>query len=65
MPKLNALRDWLIAQRVKTADGTGLARAIDYTLKRWPALMRYVDNGALPGPPHSPCIIAFDMASSK
>ena len=48
MPKLSALRDWLIAQRVKTADGTGLARAIDYSLKRWPALMRYVDNGALP-----------------
>ena len=48
MPKLSALRDWLIAQRVKTADGTGLARAIDYSLKRWPALMRYVGNGALP-----------------
>ena len=47
-PKLSALRDWLIAQRVKTADGTGLARAIDYSLKRWPALMRYVDHGALP-----------------
>ena len=48
MPKLIALHAWLIAQRVKTADGTGLARAIDYSLKRWPALMRYVDNGALP-----------------
>jgi transposase len=47
-PKLTALRDWLIAQRVKTADGTGLARAIDYSLKRLLALMRYVDNGALP-----------------
>ena len=23
-------------------------KAIDYSLKRWPALMRYVDNGALP-----------------
>ena len=48
MPKLSALRDWLVAQRVKTAEGTGLARAIDYSLKRWPALMRYVDDGALP-----------------
>lgn len=47
-PKLSALRDWLIAQRVKAADGTGLARAIDYGLKRRPALIRYVDNGALP-----------------
>ena len=47
-PKLSALRDWLIAQRLKTADGSGLARAIDYSLKRWPALIRYVDRGSLP-----------------
>ena len=47
-PKLRALREWLIAQRLKTADGTGLARAIDYSLKRWPALIRYIDNGILP-----------------
>ena len=39
---------WLIARRVKTADGTGLARAVDYTLKRWPALIRYVGYGHLP-----------------
>ncbi|SBT07894.1 conserved hypothetical protein [Candidatus Propionivibrio aalborgensis] len=38
LPKLNALHDWLIDQRLKTADGSGLARAIDYSLKRWPAL---------------------------
>lgn len=48
LPKLNALHDWLIAQRLKTADGSGLARAIDYSLKRWPALIRYVDSGILP-----------------
>ena len=48
VPKLKALRDWLMAQRLKTADGTGLARAIDYSLKRWPALVRYVDCGTLP-----------------
>ena len=48
LPKLNALREWLIAQRVKTADGTGLARAIGYTLKRWPALIRYVGHGHFP-----------------
>jgi hypothetical protein len=29
-------------------DGSGLARAIDYSLKRWPALIRYVDSGHLP-----------------
>ncbi len=48
LPRLNAWHEWLIAQRVKTADGTGLARAIDYTLKRWPALLRYVGDGRLP-----------------
>ncbi|MBK9027872.1 MAG: transposase [Propionivibrio sp.] len=48
LPKLNALHDWLIDQRLKTADGSGLARAIDYSLKRWPALIRYVDSGAYP-----------------
>lgn len=48
MPRLKALHEWLIAQRVKTADGCGLARAIDYTLKRWPALIRYLDQGDLP-----------------
>lgn len=48
VPKLKALQEWLIAQRLKTADGTGLARAIDYSLKRWPALVRYVDCGTMP-----------------
>ena len=47
-PKLTSLHDWLIAQRMKTADGSGLARAIDYSLKRWHALIRYVDSGSLP-----------------
>jgi transposase len=47
-PKLKALHEWLIERRLKTADGTGLARAIDYSLKRWPALVRYVDSGNLP-----------------
>lgn len=48
VPKLKTLQEWLITQRLKIADGTGLARAIDYCLKRWPALMRYVDGGTLP-----------------
>ena len=48
LPRLTQLHDWLVAQRVRTANGTGLARAIDYSLKRWPAVLRYVDNGELP-----------------
>jgi transposase len=47
-PRLKAWREWLIGQRVKTADGSGLARAIDYTLKRWEALARYVLRGDVP-----------------
>ena len=47
-PKLKSMHDWLIERRLKTADGTGLARAIDYSLKRWPALVRYAENGHLP-----------------
>lgn len=48
LPRLQALHDWLIGQRVTAADGTGLARAIDYSLKRWPAIRRYVGGGELP-----------------
>lgn len=48
LPRLTELHGWLVAQRVRTADGTGIARAIDYTLKRWPAVLRYADNGELP-----------------
>ena len=31
----------LRATRINAAEGSGLARAIDYSLKRWPALVRY------------------------
>jgi hypothetical protein len=30
------------------ADGSGTAKAIDHALKRWPALIPYVDSGTLP-----------------
>ena len=43
-----ALHAWLIAQRSKVVDGGPTAKAIDYTLKRWAALMRYLDDPALP-----------------
>jgi len=29
-------------------DNTGIARALDYSLKRWVALTRYLDDGNLP-----------------
>jgi len=47
-PALNALHEWLIQTRIKTANGGGSAKALDYTLKRWPSLIRYAETGHLP-----------------
>ena len=47
-PLLGALHAWLLAQRQVLTDGTASANAFDYALKRWPALVRYVDNASLP-----------------
>lgn len=47
-PIAQALHDWLTAQRARVADGTATARAIDYSLKRWDALTRYLADPALP-----------------
>lgn len=30
------------------AEGSGIAKAIDYSIKRWPALARYAGDGNLP-----------------
>ncbi|OIQ79865.1 transposase IS66 family protein [mine drainage metagenome] len=47
-PKLDALRTWLMQTRITVADGGATAKALDYSIKRWPALIRYVDSGVLP-----------------
>ena len=47
-PIAQARLDWLTAQRARVADGTVTARAIDYSLKRWTALTRYLADPALP-----------------
>jgi len=47
-PLLDTLHAWLILQRQKTTDGTAIARAIDYSLKRWDALIRFAEDGNLP-----------------
>jgi len=48
LPALTDLRDWLCQTRLRTAPNTATAKAIDYTLKRWPALSRYAETGDLP-----------------
>ena len=41
--------DALVAEyRAAVPDGTGTAKALDYTLHRWPALTRYAETGHLP-----------------
>ena len=47
-PIAQALHDWLVAQRAKVPNGTASARAIDYSLNRWVALTRYLDDPRLP-----------------
>ena len=44
----DALQQWLAGQRQRVPDGSTTARAIDYSLKRWQALTRYIDDGDLP-----------------
>jgi hypothetical protein len=47
-PIADALHQWMLAQRQKVPDGSGTARALNYSIKRWKALTRYLDNGAVP-----------------
>ena len=47
-PIADALQLWLTQQRQKVPDGSATAKAIDYSLKRWKALVRFIDDGALP-----------------
>jgi transposase len=47
-PRLASLRAWLMQTRITVADGGATAKAIDYSIKRWPALERYADSGVLP-----------------
>ncbi len=48
LPRLLALHAWLLASREQITDGTGTAKAIDYALRRWPALVRYAHDARLP-----------------
>jgi transposase len=48
LPQLQDMHQWLTGLRPGVANGGALAKAIDYTLKRWPALIRYAETGHLP-----------------
>ncbi len=47
-PLLDALHAWMRLTRQKVTDGTATAKALDYSLRRWQALTRFVDDGHLP-----------------
>lgn len=47
-PVADALQDWMRLQRMKITDGSATAKALDYSLKRWAALTRYLEDGQLP-----------------
>lgn len=47
-PLADALHQWMLAHRQKVPDGSGTAKALDYSLKRWEALTRYLNDGAVP-----------------
>ena len=47
-PVADALHQWMRQQRQKIPDGSATARAIDYSLNRWVALTRFLDDGDLP-----------------
>lgn len=47
-PLIHDLKTWLDAVRPTVAGNSGTAKAIDYTLRRWAALTRYLDDGRHP-----------------
>ena len=44
----DAMHEWMMLQRQKIIDGSATAKALDYSLRRWGALMRFLDDGQLP-----------------
>jgi transposase len=47
-PVLDVLHEWMSLQRQKLPDSSATARALDYSLRRWTALTRFIDDGRLP-----------------
>jgi transposase len=47
-PLMEALREWMILQRSQVPDGSATAKALEYSLRRWDALARFLDDGRLP-----------------
>ena len=47
-PILDALYQWMVLQRQQLPDSLATAKALDYSIRRWTALTRFITNGQLP-----------------
>lgn len=47
-PVIDKLHRWLTEHRTKVPQGSATANAMDYSLRRWPALTVFLKNGAIP-----------------
>ena len=47
LPLLNHFKDWLDQSALQVPPKTVLGKAIGYTLRQWPKLIRYLDDGRL------------------
>ena len=47
-PLAHAFKEWMLLQRQKITDGSATAKALDYSLKRWGPLTKFLDDGQLP-----------------
>ncbi|MEV4698110.1 IS66 family transposase [Pseudomonas brassicacearum] len=48
IPIAEKLHEWMLAQRELVPEGSATVKALDYSLKRWVALTRYLNDGAVP-----------------
>jgi transposase len=44
-PLINALEAWMRQERRKLSSGNPITKAMNYSLERWPALTRFLDDG--------------------
>jgi transposase len=47
-PITDTLHEWLTLHRQRATDGMAIAKAIDYSLKRWGPLTRFLENPGVP-----------------
>lgn len=47
-PVTQAMLDWMRLQRLRITDNSATAQALDYSLKRWAAQTRFLQDGQFP-----------------